>query len=172
MSDTTDYVSRYEEAKARVDCKAHRIEVRQRINRGGQVTWWEQCATCGAKFRNLKACEVPAPARTNPTAYDEDLNASYHRRISEEQQKHYEAAKKKEKEAWWRWYNAYLQSPEWARKRDKVLKRANGLCEGCGEAKAIQVHHKTYDRVGQEMLFDLVAVCTRCHEAIHQSGAA
>ena len=69
-------------------------------------------------------------------------------------------------------YSDYLLSPEWAKRREKVLRRANGICEGCGEARATQVHHKTYDHIYNEPLFDLVAICKACHESIHQAGAA
>jgi hypothetical protein len=48
-----------------------------------------------------------------------------------------------------RWYReVYLKSPEWRSLREKVLKRANYVCEGCGEKAATQAHHLTYDRVG------------------------
>lgn len=72
-----------------------------------------------------------------------------------------------ESDRWWADYNSYLQTPEWRTKRAKVLRRAGGMCEGCGEAPATIVHHLTYKRVGREMLFDLVAVCPACHDALH-----
>lgn len=74
-----------------------------------------------------------------------------------------------ESERWWRAYDAYLESDEWRRKRALVLKRSAGVCEGCGERPAVQVHHLHYKRVFREMLFDLVAVCRQCHDAIHES---
>jgi len=48
-----------------------------------------------------------------------------------------------------------------------VFERANGLCEGCAEHTARHVHHKTYEHVCNEFLWELVAVCERCHQAIH-----
>jgi len=70
-------------------------------------------------------------------------------------------------EEWWARYNAHMQSPEWFSLRAKVMDRAKGVCEGCGERRATQVHHMTYKRLGHEMMFDLVAVCSKCHESIH-----
>ena len=67
----------------------------------------------------------------------------------------------------WERYDAYLDSPAWAHRRQLVLRRAGGICEGCGTEPAREVHHLTYQRVGHEMLFDLVAVCADCHRAIH-----
>lgn len=66
-----------------------------------------------------------------------------------------------------RWYAAYLDTFEWAERRDKVLARADGLCEGCGSAEATQVHHLTYAHVGYEFLFELTAICAACHGRLH-----
>lgn len=67
---------------------------------------------------------------------------------------------------WWRQYNGYLETPEWARRRAKVFERAGRLCEACRDAPATEVHHLTYDHVFDEPLFDLAAVCHDCHETI------
>lgn len=68
----------------------------------------------------------------------------------------------------WAWYDEYLQTDAWREKRLQVLARARNTCEGCGLVKSTQVHHLTYERVGREMLFDLVAVCDDCHREIHR----
>ena len=68
---------------------------------------------------------------------------------------------------WWAEYDAYLQTAEWQTRRRKVLERARGRCEGCGDRSATIVHHLTYKRRGHEMLFDLAAVCEECHRALH-----
>lgn len=41
------------------------------------------------------------------------------------------------------------------------------MCEGCLERPATQVHHLHYQRVFDECLFDLVAICDRCHAKCH-----
>ena len=64
-------------------------------------------------------------------------------------------------------YAEYLQSDAWKALRDKVLKRASGVCEGCGTAKAVQAHHLRYAHIGHEFLWELVAVCLACHERVH-----
>ncbi len=71
-------------------------------------------------------------------------------------------------------YGAYLQSPEWqARKRAK-LSAADYTCEECGypfvphrTARQFEVHHKTYERLGNERREDLVVLCSDCHEKAH-----
>lgn len=65
------------------------------------------------------------------------------------------------------WYAAYLLSPKWKAIRDKVLVRDGHRCQGCLGARATQVHHLTYDHVGDELLFELIAVCDFCHERVH-----
>lgn len=65
-------------------------------------------------------------------------------------------------------YRAYLDSPEWAEKREAVRLRALGRCEfACGRPMA-QVHHVRYPkRLGDEPLSDLLAVCDECHKKSH-----
>jgi hypothetical protein len=66
---------------------------------------------------------------------------------------------------WWANYQSYLASPEWERKRAKILAQGGYTCR-CG-ARATQVHHLSYDRVGNEADSDLVGVCAACHAAEH-----
>jgi hypothetical protein len=56
-------------------------------------------------------------------------------------------------------YQAYLASREWALKREAVRERAHGRVNGMDA-----VHHRTYERVGNEHLDDLVAICDPCQE--------
>ena len=71
-------------------------------------------------------------------------------------------------ETWWKAYRAHLDSPEWKRKRAMVFARSNFQCER-GECmnRAEQVHHLTYERLGEEPLEDLQAVCIACHRQLH-----
>lgn len=65
---------------------------------------------------------------------------------------------------WRRQHAEYLLTPRWKHKCDLVKKRAGGLCEGCLEAPATEVHHLTYKHWRDELLFELVALCRDCHE--------
>jgi 5-methylcytosine-specific restriction endonuclease McrA len=65
-------------------------------------------------------------------------------------------------------YQEYLRSPEWAAIRAKVIKRAGGVCEGCLDRPATQAHHLHYQTLFREFCFDLVAVCSECHERYHK----
>lgn len=71
------------------------------------------------------------------------------------------------KNMFWAWYSEYLKSPEWQERRSLVLKRAKGVCEGCGKAEAVDIHHLSYRHKGAEFLFELAALCKACHELVH-----
>jgi 5-methylcytosine-specific restriction endonuclease McrA len=64
-------------------------------------------------------------------------------------------------------YQKYLNSPKWKAKRILVLRRAKYKCEECKRRQATQIHHKTYKRIFNEPLSDLLAVCAPCHKKIH-----
>lgn len=62
-------------------------------------------------------------------------------------------------------YLAYLNSAEWRMRRQRALKLAGYRCHRCGAKRPLQVHHKTYDRLGAEWDQDLEVLCVTCHEA-------
>ena len=88
-------------------------------------------------------------------------------RIRKEYAEQRDIERKRLEEQWRADYEAYLQTQEWADRRERIFKRANGVCEGCGEAPAEQVHHLTYEHCGNEFLWELVAICRRCHLGVH-----
>lgn len=143
-------------------CEHAETQVRKRTQSDGRTVACRQCLRCGASLGNVAKNRVPYVAVL--PAWDEALQKSWRERGQTE----FDQRRQDEQDAFWKWYNAYLLSPEWRVLRSKVLKRADGVCEGCGERPAVQVHHLTYARVGKEMLFDLVAVCQFCHDRIHE----
>jgi 5-methylcytosine-specific restriction endonuclease McrA len=64
-------------------------------------------------------------------------------------------------------YAKYRKSYHWKIVRDRVLARCNGICEGCHGRTAANVHHLTYERLGNEDMGDLLALCRQCHESFH-----
>ena len=73
----------------------------------------------------------------------------------------------KQKADWNLKYQTYLISPEWAKLRSQVRTRCKNLCEKCKVRRVEAIHHKTYVRLGNERLEDLLGVCRKCHEKIH-----
>lgn len=66
-------------------------------------------------------------------------------------------------------YRSYLNSPTWRTKRNAALKRANYRCSRCGSKRDPNVHHKTYERLGNELDSDLEVLCFTCHNGHHLS---
>lgn len=64
-------------------------------------------------------------------------------------------------------YQQYLQTPEWAKRSDEAMKRANHKCQLCTSTHLLQTHHNSYCRVGCELPEDLVILCERCHQRFH-----
>lgn len=67
-----------------------------------------------------------------------------------------------------RTYRAYLKSALWARIRATVFAVKGTLCLVCLTRRAMQVHHRRYDRdtmLGINIAY-LMPICIECHEAI------
>jgi 5-methylcytosine-specific restriction endonuclease McrA len=82
----------------------------------------------------------------------------------------WEADQARQSAEWFARYDAYLRTPAWMEKRTAVMRRDNGVCQACLAAPATQVHHLSYKHVFREPLFDLVSICDRCHDALHDKG--
>jgi hypothetical protein len=68
-------------------------------------------------------------------------------------------------------YREYLQTPEWQEKRKQKLRSARYRCQVCNTGKTeLNVHHRTYERRGNEHLNDLIVLCKDCHSLFHQQG--
>jgi hypothetical protein len=64
-------------------------------------------------------------------------------------------------------YATYLRCAGWRRKRRGALRRARHRCARCHTAGPLDVHHLTYDRLGDEAPGDLTALCRACHSYVH-----
>ena len=64
-------------------------------------------------------------------------------------------------------YEWYLSSAKWQGKRRLKLAEVGNKCEECGAEGVLDVHHKTYARLGAEELADLEVLCRPCHEKRH-----
>ena len=65
-------------------------------------------------------------------------------------------------------YKEYLETDHWKETRSKALKKANYKCELCNGSKdKLNVHHKTYERKGNELPEDLIVLCENCHGKFH-----
>lgn len=63
-------------------------------------------------------------------------------------------------------YREYINSSEWKSFCAKI-RLDRRCCEACGSTTWLNVHHKTYERLGSELLSDVALLCRTCHEALH-----
>lgn len=65
------------------------------------------------------------------------------------------------------YYNKYLNSEYWMRRRDRALQRGGNVCAMCGTRYGLHVHHISYERLGSELDTDLIVLCKECHMFVH-----
>ena len=66
-------------------------------------------------------------------------------------------------------YDEHLRSAFW-KHVGRAVRRRQHCCEACGKIRLeepFHLHHKTYDRLGNEHPDDLELLCPRCHAAEH-----
>ena len=63
---------------------------------------------------------------------------------------------------------AYMKSDKWHMLKQARLAKADYECEACGSTHRLELHHETYERLGDEYLSDLKVVCHSCHTKIHE----
>lgn len=66
-------------------------------------------------------------------------------------------------------YRSYIRSAQWLRSPARLgaLRRDGYRCVRCGAGERLEVHHKTYVRLGQEWVSDLQTLCKQCHQHVH-----
>ena len=64
----------------------------------------------------------------------------------------------------------YLNTRHWRRIRKYIYDKREGVCERCGqkyESAHMNVHHKTYEHIGDEREDELCLLCEHCHAIVH-----
>jgi replicative DNA helicase len=69
-------------------------------------------------------------------------------------------------------YEQYLLTPEWQERRAQALERAGNRCQVCYSGDELNVHHRTYERRGNEAPADLTVLCQSCHGWFHRRMTA
>lgn len=67
-------------------------------------------------------------------------------------------------------YQEYLKSDYWQTVRDHILSRDGYRCRLCNLDIDLQVHHRTYDNLGEEKFEDLITLCGFCHSTFHKEN--
>lgn len=130
----------------------------------------EQCLNCGGCFNmnRPKSFKNYSEKVNENIPFSRDSFEEYKSEKQNEAQLIYEIVKtlKFQKSSYFK-YILHLQSDYWRNIRLKVMERDCHLCQECKECSATEVHHLTYERLGNELLEDLLAVCRSCHLKIH-----
>lgn len=70
-------------------------------------------------------------------------------------------------------YRIYLNSKKWRAFKKSVLKKRGNICERCKlETEKLDLHHKTYARLFNELPEDVELLCRSCHEIEHDKKIA
>lgn len=65
-------------------------------------------------------------------------------------------------------YQRYIHSKKWERRREAYFDAFERACHICGATTKVQLHHKTYERMGAELDSDLVPLCSMHHRELHK----
>lgn len=67
-------------------------------------------------------------------------------------------------------YKMYLSTPYWQLVSYLAKRKAKYKCQLCGNNKSLNVHHKTYENKGFEIMNmdDLIVLCQDCHQKFHE----
>lgn len=146
-------------------CHHYESESRVKLDSLGNPHFVLQCVDCGKRMsKDISAKNfTPAQLESMPK-WDLELQKKFHAaaQIAWYEQKDPTEGIGKLKD-----YETHLLSQKWKEMCERVMDRANRTCEGCRLKPAVMVHHLTFKRFGDEMLFDLVAICDDCRSKLH-----
>lgn len=146
-----------------IDCRHPHTELRRRTLSDGSVAYYNQCLTCGTGVGgSVSATKITG----NVPPFDDQLLAACKAAQRARRRYREEAARTR----FTIWYNKYLKSEAWQKRRTDILQRDRYRCHNCG-GHATQVHHLSYRHVGAELPSELAAVCADCHAALHEPPA-
>lgn len=157
--------------KAAETCKHGSMVKTERVLSNGTIAHYEQCLFCGWGKAVKKSDEMPERLWSSDSQEIRNLlftlrsimlNPERNLAINDDFQRVYSKSLDFQKK-----HREHLQSGKWKNIRRRVLDRANYTCEGCLSKPAQEVHHKTYDHLGNEFCFELIALCRDCHKRYH-----
>lgn len=64
-------------------------------------------------------------------------------------------------------YPDYLLTRTWQDTRQIALQWYGFKCQHCDNDKRLHIHHETYERLGEELMDDLIVLCKDCHAEYH-----
>jgi 5-methylcytosine-specific restriction endonuclease McrA len=67
----------------------------------------------------------------------------------------------------WNSYQEYLDSEWWQRRRARTMQADEYSCRLCSSTESLNVHHRSYERLGCERDQDVITLCRDCHAKFH-----
>lgn len=64
-------------------------------------------------------------------------------------------------------YAEYLQTAHWKKMSANAKQKAGYRCQVCNSPRSLDVHHRTYERLGYERPEDVICLCHDCHATYH-----
>lgn len=61
-------------------------------------------------------------------------------------------------------YREYLGSPQWKARAEAFRAAWDHRCAICYSSAKLEVHHRTYERLGHELNTDCIPLCKHCHK--------
>lgn len=160
---------RLDAVRAKYDCEHPTKTIAFVEARNGQLMYCLECPTCGSRIGNWIKKSLLGPSGMRSA---KPRNRELQIRWTDSYRAELEAVRSGLWELQQSLYDAYVgqNSPEWQERREAVLSRDDHTCQVCKIRPAEQVHHLSYANLGDEPLEDLQAVCSACHEAIHEGA--
>jgi 5-methylcytosine-specific restriction endonuclease McrA len=157
-----------------LDCKHEGMRPVRRIDGSGVLKVYLQCPVCGTGggARAKKDFDVDALPWWDASLIDE-RNAAWERERLRRNGE-WEQQRVAYKNEFHSRYDRYLRTEQWHALKHAALKRDGYTCQHCGKtvtSSTSQGHHirpwgyETFNRCGYSMLFEIVTLCVRCHEA-------
>ena len=64
-------------------------------------------------------------------------------------------------------YERYIRSTKWRKRRARFACTHPKICT-CGSNESLQLHHRSYERLGNELDQDLMWLCQPCHSLFEE----
>ncbi len=151
-----------EEFKRIYGCKCEDMQYVYKFSYNGKRLYYHQCLMCG-RYREITDLGELHDIQGVSKLFNFELIKAYKDKL----QSMYEEYSNRSKSDWRQVYNEYIKTPKWREKRTIILMRDYNTCQGCGQ-NATEVHHLDYAHLGEELNFELIAVCKTCHLRLHK----
>ena len=65
-------------------------------------------------------------------------------------------------------YIDYLKTSDWKMRSQSIKEKWGFTCAICNRGGRLDLHHRTYERLGHEHFTDVIPLCIECHKKFHE----